>query len=103
MPLSSIHYAAFLWKLPDEKDLGLPNLLQYTEWINISTTVLLKLQWLLSEAREGKEEVDVKTCCFTASMPALQKSYESQPTLHTTKRMNGHLNNKSHLRLLPDF
>lgn len=103
MPLSSIQCAAFLWKLPDEKDLGVLNLLQSTEWINISTAVLLKVQGWLSEAAEGNEEECVKTCCFTVFMPALQKSYESQPTLHTTKWMNGHLSNKRHLRLLPDF
>lgn len=103
MPLSSIHYTAFQWKLPDERDLRVLNLLQSTEWINIPTIVLLKVHWLLSEVGEGKEEEHVKTCCFTIFMPALQKSYESQPTLHTAKRMNGHLNNKSHLRLLPDI
>lgn len=103
MPLSSTHYAAFLWKLPDEKDLGVQNLLQSTEWINISTVVLLKVQWLLSEVAEGNEEEHVKTCCFTIFMPSLQNSYESQPTLHTTKWMSRHLNNKRHLRILPDF
>lgn len=61
------------------------------------------MQWLLSEVAEGNEEERVKTCCFTIFMPALQKGYESQPTLHTTERMNGHLNNKRHFRLLPEF
>lgn len=94
MPLSNIHHAAFLWKLPDEEDLGVLNLLQSTEWINIATTVLLKVHWLLSEVAESNKEEHVKTLCSTIFMPALQKSYESQPTFHATKWMNGHLKNK---------